>query len=490
MDDLNVNQQPQTTESVNAFKLHNTKPQKTAADWVRDMRMSAAVNKNNTGVETDQVTPDLLLATSKKLLGISKREQEPDPKDSLAFQRFYGPEMLFQERILRDGGKLARNILWKATNRGNLDFMPVGALDKHISSVFYDSKLAQMMDGSSPLETIDSAYKTTRIGEGGVASQDSAPDEMRTVQPSYFGFIDPVRCFAKGTEIKTEDGWKAIEDIVAWDKVACIDNGKLIYAEPLDILRFDYQGEMVSYDDGALKFCVTPHHYIWHKVGEEWKKAFACDLVNEAVTVNTSESGETELYTLDPDAWFYSINEHSTVYCLTVVGGLLIARYKNAKCIIISNSPESFRVGLDVYMTKNVMKGTDGKLYQKFIDAKTGKEVLLDSETAANSVIASSEMRDAKTKDIFALGGPTGVRIVPKSSVLLPPRRRPMMTPLPQRKLPTLNWLPIPPTKPSSRPRKTLPRPRLMPLLHTTLRMPNSLTCRLPSMKPLLPSML
>ena len=273
MDDLNVNQQPQTTESVNAFKLHNTKPQKTAADWVRDMRMSAAVNKNNTGVETDQVTPDLLLATSKKLLGISKREQEPDPKDSLAFQRFYGPEMLFQERILRDGGKLARNILWKATNRGNLDFMPVGALDKHISSVFYDSKLAQMMDGSSPLETIDAAYKTTRIGEGGVASQDSAPDEMRTVQPSYFGYIDPVR------------------------------------------------------------------------------------------------------------------------------------------------SPESFRVGLDVYMTKNVMKGTDGKLYQKFIDAKTGKEVLLDSETAANSVIASSEMRDAKTKDIFALGGPTGVRIVPKSSV-------------------------------------------------------------------------
>ena len=268
-----MNTTPQTTESVSSLRLHKDKPQKTAADWVRDMRMSAAVNKTNTGVETEQVTPDLLLATSKKLLGISKREQEPDPKDSLAFQRFYGPEMLFQERILRDGGKLARNILWKATNRGNLDFMPVNALDKHISSVFYDSKLAQMMDGSSPLETIDSAYKTTRIGEGGVSSMDSAPEEMRTVQPSYFGFIDPVR------------------------------------------------------------------------------------------------------------------------------------------------SPESYRVGLDVYMTKNVMKGTDGKLYQKFIDAKTGKEVLLDSETAANSVIAAPEMMNAKTKSIFALGGPTGVRIVPRNSV-------------------------------------------------------------------------
>lgn len=174
MDDLNVTQTTQPAETVDTLKIHNTKPQKTAQDWVRDMRMSAAVNKANTGVETEQVTPDLLLATSKKLLGISKREQEPDPKDSLAFQRFYGPETLFMERILRDGGKLARNILWKATNRGNLDFMPVNALDKHISSVFYDSKLAQMMDGSSPLETIDSAYKTTRIGEGGVSSMDSA----------------------------------------------------------------------------------------------------------------------------------------------------------------------------------------------------------------------------------------------------------------------------------------------------------------------------
>jgi len=272
MDEPQVNI-TQSTETVNPLKLHKNKPQKTANDWVRDMRMSAAVNKANVGVETEMVTPDLMLATSKKLLGISKREQEPDPKDSLAFQRFYGPEMLFSERIQRDGDKLGRNLLWKATNRGNLDFMPTNALEKHISSVFYDSKLAQMMDGSSPLETIDSAYKTTRIGEGGVSSQDSAPEEMRTVQPSYFGFIDPVR------------------------------------------------------------------------------------------------------------------------------------------------SPESFRVGLDVYMTKNVMKGTDGKLYQKFIDAKTGKEVLLDSETAANAVIAAPEMMQAKTKSVFALGGPTGVRIVPRDSI-------------------------------------------------------------------------
>lgn len=261
------------TTTMSTIRLVPDKPKKTAADWVRDMRMSPEVNKTTVGVETASVTGDLLLATANKLLGISRRKQEPDPKDSLEFQRIYGPAEYFAEHVMRDGNKLGRNILWKATNQGNLDFMPVAALDKHISDVYYDSKLAQMIDGSSPLETVDASYKTTRIGEGGVGDLDSAPEEMRTVQPSFLGFIDPIR------------------------------------------------------------------------------------------------------------------------------------------------SPESYRVGLDVYMTKNVMKGSDGKLYQKFINAHTGKEELVDSETLAKSVVTTPDMMKTKTKSVFAMGGPTGVRIVPRSSV-------------------------------------------------------------------------
>jgi hypothetical protein len=273
MNDISVTPVKASDTTIDTLKLRPDKPKLTAADWVRDMRMSADVNNTTVGVNTERITPDLMLATSKKLLGISRREVEPDPKDSLLFQRFYGPAEYFAEHILRDAGKLGRNLLWKATNKGNLDHMTSGALEAHISDVFYDSKLANMIDGSSPLETVDAAYKTTRIGEGGVADVSSAPDEMRTVQPSYFGYLDPVR------------------------------------------------------------------------------------------------------------------------------------------------SPERLRVGLDMYMSKHCMKGSDGKLYQKFINAHTGKEELVDSVTAARSVVASGEMMDAKTKSIFALGGPTGVRIVPRNKV-------------------------------------------------------------------------
>ena len=420
MNEPNVNPIQQPSETVSSLHLHKDKPQKTAQDWVRDMRMSAAVNKATTGVETDQVTPDLLLATSKKLLGISKREQEPDPKDSLAFQRFYGPEMMFSEHILRDNGKLGRNILWKATNRGNLDFMPVNALEKHISSVFYDSKLAQMMDGSSPLETIDSAYKTTRLGEGGIGSIDSAPDEMRTVQPSYFGYIDPVRCFAKGTEIKTEDGWKAIEDITTEDKVLTWINGKPEYVNPTEVMTFDYSDEMIGYNDGTVAFLVTPHHRMWIHWDDtdRWDYAFAEDVVGCTIMIDISDNDTPVPYVLTEEDWYKVTNKpYGKVHCLTVSGGLIYCKYLKQQGFRCGQSPESLRVGLDVYMTKNVMKGTDGKLYQKFIDAKTGKEVLLDSETAANSVIAAPEMRNAKTKSVFAMGGPTGIRIVPRDSV-------------------------------------------------------------------------
>ena len=637
MNEPSMNPIQQTSETVSSLRLHKDKPQKTAQDWVRDMRMSAAVNKATTGVETDQVTPDLLLATSKRLLGISKREQEPDPKDSLAFQRFYGPEMLFSEHILRDNGKLGRNILWKATNKGNLDFMPVNALEKHISSVFYDSKLAQMMDGSSPLETIDSAYKTTRLGEGGIGSVESAPDEMRTVQPSYFGYIDPIRCYAEDTELMTEKGWKKVQDITGDDKLACLINGRLEYHKPTALSVYDYDGIMYGYDDGHIAYLVTPNHRMYTRCPDPKRNGEPCgynirtaeDIHETNRTVNTGmhlpilrnedetvfhlpkvtadlkhdqvygmppqgaslknideidivdfaeymgwylsegsfvidhkrgyyradisqdpvinlenycrikdlierlpfnatcrapedrhkmlsigrkqlvvylsqfgkcedkfipewifnaplkarlafreailrgdgraqrhlctkskrlaedfarlqfELGESvfiynepeKRYENHPGIWvvywhkrkenrlqkkiyrtktvpYFTQNYAHKVYCPTVPGGIVYCRrsasYSGFWC---GQSPESFRVGLDVYMTKNVMKGTDGKLYQKFIDAKTGKEVLLDSETAANSVVAAPEMMDAKTKSIFALGGPTGIRIVPRDSV-------------------------------------------------------------------------
>lgn len=261
-----------SNEQIRNISIQDRQAQNTAADWARQLRFSNDVNMSTVGVDTDRVTPDLLMATSKKLLGISRGQQQGDAKDSLRYQKVYGPVEYFAQHVQRDGGSVARSLLWKATNKGNLDFIGSGSLQPHVSSVFNESNLTRFIDNSTPFEGIDASMLLTRVGQGGINSDQSAPIQMRLVQPSYYGYVGGVR---------TQD-----------------------------------------------------------------------------------------------------------------------------------KSP-----GITAYLSKNVMKGTDGKLYQKFYNPRTGREQLVDSQKAASSVVTTNQYMNTKDKYVYALGGDKGIRIVPRSSV-------------------------------------------------------------------------
>lgn len=261
-----------SNEQIRNISIQDRQAQNTAADWARQLRFSNDVNMSTVGVDTDRVTPDLLMATSKKLLGISRGQQQGDAKDSLRYQKVYGPVEYFAQHVQRDGGSVARSLLWKATNKGNLDFIGSGSLQPHVSSVFNESNLTRFIDNSTPFEGIDASMLLTRVGQGGINSDQSAPIQMRLVQPSYYGYVGGVR---------TQD-----------------------------------------------------------------------------------------------------------------------------------KSP-----GITAYLSKNVMKGTDGKLYQKFYNPRTGREQLVDSQKAASSVVTTNQYMNTKDKYVYALGGDKGVRIVSRSSV-------------------------------------------------------------------------
>ena len=393
----------------------------TASDFFRPLRMSAEANRSTLGVETDSVTPELLMAASSKLLAINRRETESDPKDSMEFQRVYGPADYFAEHILRDGSRVARQLLWKATNKGGLDFMPVGALDQHVSDVFNSSKLANMVDGSSPLELVEAAMKITRVGEGGVGDVQSAPDEMRLVQPSFLGFIDPVRCYAADTELWTRRGWRQVSDLSLDDELACLVDGRIEYHRPESLHSYEFDGTLYGYDDGELSYLVTGNHRMWVSAeGDAGSYA-----IRDAATMHTLAC-LVRAGAPSPDAWTqhalrpdgYLTEEYrGRVYCPTVPGGLVFCRRLGRTGFWCGNSVESLRVGLDAYLTKHCMKGSDGKLYQWFVNARTGKRELLDSVTAARSVITTPDEMKRTTRNVFALGGRTGVRVVPRDSV-------------------------------------------------------------------------
>lgn len=627
-------------ENTTAVSMDNGAARRSAADWTREMRMSADVNASTVGVSSDRVTPDLLLATSSKLLKLNKGEAEPDSKDSLQYQRIYSAPDYIAEHILKDADRLGRQLLWKATNRGNLDFITSGALDRHVSSVFNESKLSNMTDGASPLELAEASYKVTRIGEGGIASQDNAPIEMRLVQPSFLGYIDPVstpECYSAETELYTKAGWKPITELAMEDELACLVEDRLEFHKPECIHVYDYDGMLYGYRrNKGISYLVTGNHRMWSRCADKKRNGKPCKyriktaeevhgterrvrtggfspvLCNEdqryfqlpqanpcikreqkqgmppvgaflknvdkldifdfaellgwylaegTCIVDTERSnyrviitqskrvhkdnwehiyalaarlgfnpgnlysyesehkevtgitiarkqlalymqqfgsssdkfipdwlfeapvgarrrfrdallagdgracrhlctmskrlaldferlqfglGETVHVVHEPERrlaghpgiwvvyWalkdefglskrnqkqgvgYFTQEYKGKVYCPTVPGGLVFCRLGGHRGFWCGNS---FRVGLDGVFTKNCMKGSDGKLYQKFVNAHTGKEELVDSVTAAKSIITTADQMDAKTHNVYAVGGKHGLRIVNKKDI-------------------------------------------------------------------------
>ena len=135
-----------------------------------------------------------LLRASQKILNAQKGLEEQDDRDSLAYQKFLGPEDFFSERIEKDAGGILRTALFKATNRGNLEPLKNGVFTPALTGVLMGSGLGAPIEEVNPMEILDQNMRVIRTGEGGISSgAHGIPVDSRSVQPSHFGFIDPVR---------------------------------------------------------------------------------------------------------------------------------------------------------------------------------------------------------------------------------------------------------------------------------------------------------
>jgi DNA-directed RNA polymerase subunit beta len=168
-----------------------------------DTRLDPEVTRRTLGQPFDRVSPDAILATTRKLLAIHNRNNpellqrlgldaaEQDDRDHLGFMTLHGPEDIIAER-LRGGHHLLRQVLWKAARKGNLDSVLTGLLTKNVRGALLDSGLAQSTEGINPAMLFDQQMRVSRMGYGGIPSRDSIPASSRSVQPSHLGYIDPV----------------------------------------------------------------------------------------------------------------------------------------------------------------------------------------------------------------------------------------------------------------------------------------------------------
>lgn len=157
------------------------------------MELDPEVTKSTVGEPYSNAGISTLMRVSQRLLNISKGLEDTDDRDSLAYQRLYGPEDFFAERISKDAGQSGRKLLWRSTLRGNLQHIPNGALSGQMFGVLLRSGMGMSLEETNPMDIMDQNLRVIRLGEGGIGSLDAVPEESRNVQPSHFAYLDPIR---------------------------------------------------------------------------------------------------------------------------------------------------------------------------------------------------------------------------------------------------------------------------------------------------------
>jgi DNA-directed RNA polymerase beta subunit/DNA-directed RNA polymerase beta' subunit len=230
------------------------------------MELDPDVTESTLGKRFNKVNAETILAATKKLLAITRGEQEPDDRDHLAYQVVVGPEDLFAERLTKDYGGIRKNLLRRASFKGTLDVIQPGALTKQLEAVLLHSGLAQAGEEINPTEIIDKITRISRMGEGAMSSIEAVPDEARSVMPSHFGYIDPVRtpeCVDKETEVFVRTGWKRFSEVTEYDEFACLVNGQIEFHRPEELVAEHYKGTMYGGKSEHISYLVTPNHRMY-----------------------------------------------------------------------------------------------------------------------------------------------------------------------------------------------------------------------------------
>lgn len=144
-------------------------------------------------IKSDRVNKDMILAAMKKILRVYRNETDTDNRDSLLFQVLKGPEDYIAERIKYDPANILNSFLFKAASAKDLADLPANAFGKYMEDILFKTGLAMPLEEINPLDYTDQQYRVIRLGEGGIPSVDAVPDEARNVQPSFLGFVDPLR---------------------------------------------------------------------------------------------------------------------------------------------------------------------------------------------------------------------------------------------------------------------------------------------------------
>lgn len=137
-----------------------------------------------------------LMAASEKLLAVNRGMADTDERDSLRYQKVLRPHSMIRESIKMDAGKVARQAMYTAAKRRNLSGMGPAPFDSYVQRLLVGNPLTTPLEEINPMHLVESARRITKMGPGGLGSDESITEESQSVHPSQFGFL----CTISGPE--------------------------------------------------------------------------------------------------------------------------------------------------------------------------------------------------------------------------------------------------------------------------------------------------
>lgn len=163
------------------------------ATSLKQAKLDPKVTHITLGQEFKHVNGQALLRGLEKVVNVSRGIEHPDDRDALAFKTIHSVEDFVGERIAKNKKQIQFSIENRMRKNDKLDqIMNAGHINQHIFSFFNSASLSEIPSQINPLAVINSSFKTTITGEGGIENAESIMPESQALHPSHLGYLDPI----------------------------------------------------------------------------------------------------------------------------------------------------------------------------------------------------------------------------------------------------------------------------------------------------------
>ncbi len=164
---------------------------------IHEATISKEVVKETLGIESDKLNPQIILAASKKLLGVYNGTEEQDDRENMIFKQVMAPEDMLAEAFSKNIREEVNKIKFKLGNPNTAkvdDVLGTGTagLTRPIKNFIVSSKATRLSEEYNPLMMHTTSHFITPMGEGGVGDTRALNLDTKAVHQSHLGFIDPI----------------------------------------------------------------------------------------------------------------------------------------------------------------------------------------------------------------------------------------------------------------------------------------------------------